>query len=194
MGSFFEYGFRPGKINIDFPVVYVSNYKAVQQEQLSDALQHRKVWASGTKTWYELARKGIWVEGCADAFGLEFLEYAWKMPLLNIRKEDVLIVTNEQGAANWKQKGWNATGTYETISRIKPELAKQLREADIVFWTSFQQYKLYKDVLKGSVQHVCPSGETAVLLKAAGLDPIVFPNIKAFQQWRKTSSRLRNAG
>jgi hypothetical protein len=69
-----------------------------------------------------------------------------------------------------------------------------LKEADIIFWTSFQQYQLYKEVLKQDVQHVCPSGETSVLLRSAGLDPIVFPNIKAFQQWKKTFSRLRNAG
>ena len=68
----------------------------------------------------------------------------------------------------------------------KEELAKQIAEAEIIFWTSFQQYELYKNVLKENVQHVCPSGETAVLLRAAGIEPIVFPNIKAFQQWKKT--------
>ena len=157
-------------------------------------MEGKRVWAAGTKTWYELAKQGIWVEGCADAFGLEFLEKAWAMPLFNIQKEDVHIITNENGATNWQKKGWKASSTYSTNSQQKPELAKQIAEADIIFWTSFQQYELYKNVLKENVQHVCPSGETAVLLRAAGIEPVVFPNIKAFQQWRKTSSRLHSEG
>jgi hydroxymethylbilane synthase len=194
MGSFFEYKYNDRRTEISEPVVYVSNYKAVQQKELIASLKEKKIWASGTKTWYELAAKGVWVDGCADAFGLEFLEKAWTMPLFGISKEQVLIITNEQGAANWKQKGWNATGTYETVSRQRNELAEQLREADIIFWTSFQQYQLYKNILKKEVQHVCPSGETAVLLRSAGIEPVVFPNIKAFQQWKKTSSLSPSAG
>ncbi|MEO8403510.1 MAG: hydroxymethylbilane synthase [Chitinophagaceae bacterium] len=188
MGQFFEYEAEHNEIKITSPVVYIANYKAVQEKDLVQSLQQRKVWAAGTKTWYELAKQGIWVEGCADAFGLEFLEKAWQMPLTNINKEDVQVITNQQGAFAWKQKGWNTSGTYETKAEQKPELVKQIGNADIIFWTSYQQYQLYKDVLKKNVQHVCPSGETAVLLRTAGLEPIVFPNIKAFQQWKKTSS------
>ncbi|MEO5563070.1 MAG: hydroxymethylbilane synthase, partial [Chitinophagaceae bacterium] len=212
MGSFFEYDYDPGEIKIEAPVVYVSNYKALAQSApdsyrdnnhlpiaigtslLVQSLQQTRVWAAGTKTWYELAKQGIWVEGCADAFGLEFLERAWQMPLLNISKEDVQVITNHHAAANWREKGWKTSGTYETKAQPKEELAKQIAEADIIFWTSFQQYELYKDVLKKNVQHVCPSGETAVLLRSAGLDPIVFPNIKSFQQWRKTISHSPSVG
>jgi hydroxymethylbilane synthase len=183
MGSFFEYEYSDIEITIAEPVVYVSNYKAIRRREF---LKNKRVWASGTKTWYELAKQGIWVEGGADAFGLEFLKNAWSMPLLHIKKEDVHILTNEHGADNWRTKGWAATGTYSTVALQKKELAKQIAEADIIFWTSFQQYELYKNVLKENVQHVCPSGETAVLLRAASIEPIVFPNIKAFQQWKKT--------
>jgi hypothetical protein len=34
------------------------------------------------------------------------------------------------------------------------------------------------------VQHVCPAGKTAKLLSAAGVQPIIFPTIKAFNDWR----------
>ena len=183
MGSFFDYEYSDKEITIAEQVVYVSNYKAIRRGEF---LKNKRVWASGTKTWYELAKQGIWVEGSADAFGLEFLVTAWNMPLLGIKKEDVHIVTNDHGADNWRKKGWAATGTYSTVAVQKEELIKQIAEAEIIFWTSFQQYELYKNVLKENVQHVCPFGETAVLLRAAGIEPIVFPNIKAFQQWKKT--------
>jgi hydroxymethylbilane synthase len=186
MGSFFEYSHSDNELTIEEPVVYISNYKAIRDKSV---LENKRVWVAGTKTWYELAKLGIWVEGSADAFGLEFLDKAWEMPLVNIRKEDIHIITNEKGAANWQSKGWKASSTYTTKSEPRKELARQIAEADIVFWTSFQQYELYKDVLKQNVQHICPSGETEVLLRAAGIDPLVFPNIKAFQQWRKISFR-----
>lgn len=194
MGSFFEYKFARPEISIESPVVYVSNYKAVQSPQLIQSLQAVKTWASGTKTWYELARQGVWVEGCADAFGLEFIEKAWAMPLLKYRKEDVQIITNKDGAANWKLKGWKTSGTYETMAEPKKELASEMAKADIIFWTSYHQYELYRNVLKKDVQHVCSSGETAVLLRSEGIEPVVFPNIKAFQQWKKTSFRSTSAG
>jgi hydroxymethylbilane synthase len=194
MGSFFEYEFDNPEIKIESPVVYISNYKAVQSPGLIQSLQTVKVWASGTKTWYELAKQGVWVEGCADAFGLEFIAKAWQMPLLNYKKADVQIITNKDGAVNWKQKGWKTSSTYETRAGHRPELASEMAKADIIFWTSYHQYELYRDVLKETVQHVCSSGETALLLRSAGIEPVVFPNIKAFQQWRKTSSRSISAG
>ena len=189
MGSFFEYTYSDRGIDIAESVVYVSNYKAIKNKQV---LEGKRVWAAGTKTGYELAKLGVWVEGCADAFGLEFLNKAWSMSLFNIQKDDVHIITNEKGAVTWQNKGWKASSTYSTGGQQKEELATQMAKADIIFWTSFQQYELYKNVLKENVEHVCPSGETAVLLRSAGIEPIVFPNIKAFQQWRKTSSRLHS--
>jgi hypothetical protein len=186
MGSFFGYSYSNRQLVIKEPVIYVSNYKAIKDPTV---LRNKRVWAAGTKTWFELARLGIWVEGSADAFGLEFLDKVWKMPLFNINKADIHIITNEKGAANWQSKGWKASGTYSTSLANRKELVAQIAEADIIFWTSFQQYELYKDVLKQNVQHICSMGETEVLLKAAGVEPVVFPNIKAFQQWRKISSR-----
>lgn len=186
MGSFFEYSYADSNLKIDNPIVYVSNYKAIRDKSVLD---NKRVWVAGTKTWYELAKMGVWIEGCADAFGLEFLDTVWPMPLVGIHKEDIQLISNEKGSANWQTKGWNATSTYATTSQMKPELAERIREADFIFWTSFQQYVLYKDVLKPTIQHICPSGETEVLLRNEGIEPIVFPNIKAFQQWRKISFR-----
>lgn len=186
MGSFFEYAYADSDLKIDKPVVYVSNYKAIRDKSVLD---NKRVWVAGTKTWYELAKMGVWVEGCADAFGLEFLDTVWPMPLVRIHKEDIQLISNEKGSANWQAKGWSATSTYATTSLVKPELAERIKEADFIFWTSFQQYILYKDVLKPTIQHICPSGETEVLLRNEGIKPIVFPNIKAFQQWRKISFR-----
>lgn len=193
MGSFFNYEFHSAMPVINEEVVYIANYKVVHNEQLSIALREKKVWASGTKTWYELARKGIWVEGCADAFGLETLEAVWKLPLINIAKNSVSILTNENAKINWENKGWRVYDTYRLINKDSETLASEIRQADIIFWTSFEQYKLYKNVLKKEVKHFCPYGETAILFLQAGIQPVIFPGIKAFQQWKQTFGLSRNA-
>jgi hydroxymethylbilane synthase len=189
MGSFFQYEYRKELITINEPVVYVANYKAAEQKEIIEQLLVKKVWAAGTKTWFELAKRGIWVEGSADAFGLEFLQLPWQMPLINISKNDIAVVTNSQSADTWQKKDWKTYGTYSTREKQLPEIESRIKEADIIFWTSYRQYEQYKNVVKGNVVHSCPYGETAEQFKAAGISPVVFPNIKAFQQWRQTSGR-----
>jgi len=187
MGSFFQYDYKEEVEAIKEPIVYVANYKAIEKEEVIYQLRTKKVWAAGTKTWLELAKKRIWVEGSADAFGLEFLLKSWQMPLFNISKEDVAVVTNNQSAEAWQVKGWKTYGIYSTEKKEVPGIAEQIKNADIIFWTSYRQYVQYKDAVKENVQHVCPYGETAEQFKAAGIVPVVFPNIKAFQQWRQIS-------
>ncbi|HEY6505688.1 MAG TPA: hydroxymethylbilane synthase [Chitinophagaceae bacterium] len=189
MGSFFQYEYSDKILTIDEPAVYVANYKAVEKKEVIDLLQAKRVWAAGTKTWFELAKKGIWVEGSADAFGLDFLQMPWQMALVNISKRDIAVITNDLSAGIWRAKGWKTYGTYSTAEKYLPEIESQIKEADIIFWTSYRQYVQYKDIVKEKVVHSCPYGETAEQLKSAGIEPVVFPNIKAFQQWKQTSAR-----
>jgi hydroxymethylbilane synthase len=160
---------------------------------LTEQLKQKKVWVAGTKTWFELAKKGIWVEGCADALGLESLPQVFGMPLLGVSINDVCVVTNKESEQTWRQKGWRALATYGLREKENDELKTLFKDADIIFWTSYRQYKQYKSVAKENVVHCCPAGETAELLKAAGIEPVVFPTIKSFQQWRKSSIPSRNA-
>lgn len=192
MGKFFDYEFQDDHSSIEESIVYVANYKAIRRAGLLDQLRSKKVWAAGTKTWFELAKKGIWVEGCADAFGLESLVQPWSMPLFNINRENVALITNTQSVHGWATKGWKVYGTYDFIEKQSPEIVGMIRNADVLFWTSFRQYEQYKDQIKENAIHACPYGETAELLRAAGIEPVVFPNIKAFQQWRQISSRSRS--
>lgn len=189
MGDFFNYQYPDETIAIDEPVVYIANYKAIKQEALAGSLQSKRIWAAGSKTWFELAKQGLWVEGCADAFGLEFLETPWQMPLLRIEKTDVAIITNSESVATWESKNWKTYSTYSLKEKDNAVIREKIRQADIIFWTSVRQYEQYKHIIKENVVHVCSYGETAAQLKAAGLRVVVFPNIKAFQQWKETSTR-----
>jgi len=194
MSSFFNYQYNTEVPVINEKIVYIANYKAVESKTLTQQLQTKKVWASGTKTWLELAKKGIWVEGSADAFGIESLLTPWQMPLFKIAKEEVAVITNNASASTWQQKGWKVYGTYSTSEKQSPEVDAQIKQADIIFWTSYRQYVQYKNVLKENVQHLCSYGETAEQFIAAGIKPVIFPNIKAFQQWKQTSIPLTSEG
>ncbi len=192
MGNFFQYEFNDAIPVINEQVVYVSNYKAVEQQEIIDQLKEKRVWAAGTKTWFELAKKGIPVEGCADAFGLEFLETTWNMPLLAFSKKDIAIITSNEAGEIWRSKGWTVYSTYSAKEKSLMEMEQKVKEADIIFWTSYRQYAQFKNVLKDDVVHVCSYGETAEQFRATGIMPVIFPNIKAFQQWRQTSIRSRS--
>lgn len=187
MGSFFNYEHINEIIKIEEPVVYVANYKAAEDEEIIEQLKSKKVWASGSRTWLELAKKGIWVEGCADAFGFEFLQSGWQMPLLSIVKKDLAIVTSMEAAVSWQAKGWKTYGTYRQVEKKSPEIESQIKDADLIFWTTFRLFQQYKHLIKKNVVHLCSYGETLEQLKKAGINPVVFPNIKAFQQWKQTS-------
>lgn len=184
MKDFFTYEFlNDASIDNSSSAVFISSHKALHPADLENAVSQKRVWAAGTRTWYELAKKGIWVEGCADGLGLEFLKTTWQSPLLNLQKEDIQIITNASSTTHWKADGWNTAATYELIPSRSDFISEAINKAQFVFWTSFQQYELYKDSVQKNALHGCPAGKTAKLLLAEGLQPIIFPTIKAFLDW-----------
>jgi hypothetical protein len=132
------------------------------------------------------------VEGSADALGLESLKTVFSQPVINISLIDIHVLTHDQGAKHWMEKSWRTTPTYVMKKKISQQLEERMGQAEIIFWTSIHQYLEYKSVLKENVIHLAASGETASLLKQQGIEPVIFPNIKAFEQWRKSITRLHN--
>lgn len=177
------------EIQIGKPVVFVANYKVLQgQSEVKDLLS-KTIIASGTKTWFELSKKGYWVTASADALGFEFLLPSLKMPLLNIQTEDISILTHEAAAERWKLKGYTAVSNYKLLPKNDESIRKSIVAAEAIFWTSFSQYEFYGKYAKPDVKHLCAGGETAELLKQSGVEPVIFPTIKAFEQWRRSSIR-----
>ncbi len=183
MGSFFNISPLPYQLT-QAPIVYIANYKALHS---LNNWQDKTVWASGSKTWLEAAKKGIWVTGCADAFGLEYLERIWGLPLHRIDKKEVQLLTNNSGAELWQQKGWDALACYQLEEQENKELQDAVGKAEIFFWTSIQQYKAVEKYIQPNAVHYCPYGETAQQFKNMGIAVTVLPNIKAFKIWNKNT-------
>jgi len=187
MKDFFEYKRTALPDIINTPLVFVANYKSIQDH--THALSKKILFASGTRTWFELAKKGYWVTGCADGMGVEFLLPSLAMPLFGWQKEDITILTHEAAALRWKQKGYNAIGNYKLTTTGNTGVQNAIANADAIFWSSFSQFEFYGKYAKPGVKHLCPGGETAELLKTAGIEPLLFPTIKAFEQWKQSATR-----
>lgn len=201
MKNFFSYEWTSENIHINEPVVFVANYKAVQQSSIElrthkGATQHQLnssvvagnqkiILASGTKTWFELAKQGYWVTASADALGFENLLPVLQMPLFSIAAKDICILTHETAAERWKAKGVAAVSNYKLIAKDDALIAKQIAASDFIFWSSFAQFEQFAQFAKYDATHICAGGETASLLRHAGVEPIVFPTIQSFLQWRK---------
>jgi len=192
MKGFFNYEWSDKEVKLAKPVVFVANYKVIQGQSEVKNLSSKTIIASGTKTWFELSKKDYWVTASADALGFEFLLASLKMPLLNIQAEDISILTHEAAAERWRLKGYNAVSNYKQLPKNDETIRGSIVIAEAIFWTSFSQYESYGKYAKPDAKHLCAGGETAELLKQAGVEPVIFPTIKAFEQWRRSSIRSRS--
>ena len=187
MKGFFDYEWSNKEVKIEKPVVFIANYKTIQGQSDLKGLSNKTIIASGSKTWFELSKNGYWVTAGADALGFEFLLASLSMPLLNILVEDISILTHEAAAVKWRKKGYNAVSNYKQLPKNDETIRESIAVADAIFWTSFSQYEFYGQDAKPDTKHLCAGGETAELLKKAGVGTVIFPTIKAFEQWRKYS-------
>jgi hypothetical protein len=115
---------------------------------------------------------------------MEKLQNLWASPLFSYTSSDFRIITHKKAASNWQEKGWKTCCSHELLGILNLKIIEALKKSGAAFWTSISQYHLYKNHLPEPFLHLCPSGETSKLLKAEGLNPIVFPTIKAFSNWR----------
>jgi hydroxymethylbilane synthase len=86
------------------------------------------VWAAGSQTWRRLARRGIWVHGCADGLGDEETP---AVDQLAGRRVDWVRLTHDGSPAA------NAIATY----RVDLPLPDDLASRSHFFWTSGELFK-----------------------------------------------------
>lgn len=168
------------------PAVYLSGFKALQEKNTNDHLRAKRIWVAGSKTWFEMARKGYWIEGSAEGLGLNHLETIWQTRLFKTPKSDVRLFTKEQNAGSLREEGWQVTASYRLQGVSNPIISLSMQQADWIFWTSFQQFEHYNRILNKTTRHACPATEAAAFRKA-GIEPLVYPGIQAFLYWRNRS-------
>lgn len=188
MKDFFTYKYETDVEPVTTPVVFVAHHRAVTPP-VAAQLQGKRVWCSGSRSWRELAKLGIWCQGCADGMGLGFLQPVFNRQLAAIDKNDITILTHTHAATEWRTDGYKSTGTYQLVAQPSIAVQQQIAQADVLYWTNFEQYKACIDFVNPQAVHMCPAGKTADNFIKAGLKPVVFPGIKAFNVWRSKTTR-----
>ncbi len=136
----------------------------------------KRVWVSGTKSWFKLADQGIWVEGSAESHGIDAFLPILKKKLLRFNAPKLLVLTHHESEST---EGTQNLATYGHSFR---EIPQKFQQNQSIYWgsgLSFQTLwgKLGPDAFKGK-QHACGLGKTAKViqekLKPIGIEPELF--------------------
>lgn len=125
------------------------------------------VWASGVKTWRRLARRGVWVNGCAESLG---------------EREDPRIDTLAGAKPRWVKLSHEdgyvegdmpVVATYKLVAAAEPPA---FRGKKYFFWKSGSsfEYALARHPSLKEMKHFCGPGNTARVLKRNGIEPHIF--------------------
>ena len=139
----------------------------------------RVIWASGVQTWKRLARRGVWVNGCAESLG---------------EHEPTRIETLAGGPLNWlkltHQDGYTdgempVAATYRLVPNSE---GIKLSGKKYFFWKSGSSFEqaLKLNPWLSDMTHFCGPGNTQRILEKNGIEPHVFLN---HAQWLAEMSK-----
>jgi len=169
--------FEREQISVNLPAdkyaLWIARADALPPEWKIDG--ERLVWASGVQTWNKLARRGVWVNGCAESLG---------------ERERPGIETLTGGPVSWlkltHESGYTdgempVLATYRLLPRDK---SVDLSGKKYFFWKSGSgfQHALSKNPWLKEMTHFCGPGNTQKILERHGIEPQVFLD---HAQWLK---------
>jgi hypothetical protein len=171
--------------------VFVAHRRALP-DGAGTALAGRKVWTSGTKSWFALAEAGVWVQGCSEGLGAEAAARLVAEPMLRLAPPaqwDVL--THAAAIEPWQQGSWagaNVLATY-SVSEAAPPDGAQLAAATHIFWSSTAQFERGWRLAGARVHHASGPGKTAEHIRDAGVRNFrAFPSV---EEWRRWTAKAR---
>lgn len=144
-----------------------------------------RVWTSGTPSWFKLAERGIWVEGCAAGFGFEFIKPTIGEPVLGLPPfgPQWTILTHDQASEGWGDA--QVVATYQVPSADDVRASAALAHASHIYWGSGSQFDRYGSFASKAARHYCGPGKSATYLRAKGIEPTIFPSSKEWRAWLK---------
>jgi hydroxymethylbilane synthase len=161
------------------PALFVTHRRALPalRPECVNACPH--VWVPGTESWYALAERGIWVEGCAEGLGFGAFAPLLATPLLGLPPAAEWLVFTHAGA----EAQWPSGQIVPTYAHAESEAGTPPpRDTTHYYWHSGAQFERWRAGVAADAHHACGPGKTAEHLKAAGLTRLaVFP---AAAQWR----------
>jgi hydroxymethylbilane synthase len=125
------------------------------------------VWASGVQSWKRLARRGVWVNGCAESLGEQ---ESPRIETLAGAAVDWLKLTHESGYTDGEMR---ALATYRLVPK---DDAVDLSGKKYFFWKSGSSFEhaLSRNSWLKDMTHFCGPGNTQRILERNGIEPHVF--------------------
>ena len=157
-------------------VIFVAHSRAFEHLENKDALRAgagKRIWVSGTRSWFKLAREGVFVEGSLDGQGFDALQPYLTKRLLAFPETPVVFLSHRESPA---AEGARVIGTYRHEFR---EIPRKFDENHSIYWSSGLPFltlwdKLGPEKFKQK-QHACGPGRTArqigEKLSAIGMAP-----------------------
>lgn len=164
--------------------IFVAHSRAVPTAEISKAIsQGQRIWAAGTQSWFKLAEKGIWVEGCAEGFGWDHIRKTLKEPILGLPAPDQWVtLTHDDSPVSEGTK----VATYRITGDSEWDSSQDLSAYTHFFWGSGTQFQKHRAQIPAKAHHACGAGKTAKALRDAGVEFQVFPSIEEWRKWIQT--------
>jgi hypothetical protein len=161
--------------------IFIAHSRALP-EGIESELSDRRVWTSGTASWWRLAARGVQVEGCAEGLGYDWIASTLAEPVLALPPLSGWQVLSHAGSAEHWPAG-EVIGTYRL-----PEVATQSipspQRVTHAYWASGSQFRQLWQRLPPAVHHACGPGRTAEVVRAAGVHRLtVFPSVHEWRRW-----------
>jgi porphobilinogen deaminase len=166
------------------PAVFLAHSRALPQGA-APVLAGRRVWTSGSASWFRLAAQGVWVEGCAEGRGAATAATLLAEPLLRLPPLAQWDVLTHAGAEEgWEHGDWSGARVHASYATPAGGSGTPGSDVTHVFWSSIAQFERLRGGLAPDVHHASRPGKTAEHLRRAGLRHVqVFPSAEAWQQW-----------
>ena len=167
---------EPIKVTCRSTALWIAKADALPENWSTDRQQ--LIWASGVQTWRKLARRGFWVNGCAESLGEH---ESPRVETLAGGPVEWLKLTHESGYTEGRMQ---TLATYRLVPKGE---SIDLRGKKYFFWTSGSAfaYALSQNPWLNQMVHFCGPGNTQKILQRHGIEPHIFLN---HDQWLKEMS------
>jgi hydroxymethylbilane synthase len=165
---------------------FIAHRRALPAMTAEEVNRVPHIWVPGTPTWFALAARGVWVEGCAESLGFEALRPLLREPLLALPAlPDWLALTSAEAASGWGEVPALATYRHRPSSgTADPDAAAPAPSATHAWWHSGVQFGRWHGRVGAGCQHACGPGKTAESIRDAGVGPLtVFPSVNHWREW-----------
>ena len=155
-----------GRGSSDRPAaLWIAKADALPNDWIVD--QTQIVWVSGIETWKRLARRGIWVNGCAESLGEQEEP---NIETLTGSDLDWLKLTHEKGHAE------GSMPILPTYRLVPKDGRVDLEGRKYFFWKSGSSFEhaLSLNLWLKQMVHFCGPGNTQRILERNGVKPYVF--------------------